>query len=237
MGVSTSAGTRLYIGTTALVGLTDTFTEIGEVGSIPEFGRVYKETVWTPLNSRGEQKYKGSYNDGGMTVPIGKDSSDAGQAACIIALDDDNDYNFKIVANDDVAPVALTGVSMTSASPGIATKTAHGLAANTPIKFTAGSGTLPTGIVDGTTYYVKTVLTADTFTVSATSGGTVINTTGSPSGTYTVTTVPEPTSQYLKAKVMSYTTKYDDTNAIVMSSVQLSIKSGSIVDVAKSPTA
>ncbi len=50
-------------------------------------------------------------------------------------------------------------------------------------------GTMPTGLLaDGTIYYVKTVLDANTFTLSATPGGAVINTTGSTAGTITFTT-------------------------------------------------
>lgn len=235
MGVSTNAGALLYIGTTASDQSTDTYTVIGEVVAIPEFGRSYNEIKYTPLASRGVQKFKGSYDDGSVAIPIGKDSSDAGQAALIIALDVDADYNFKIVDNDDVPEHATTGVSMSAASPGVVTMTAHGLAVNTPVKFTAGAGTLPTGITEGTTYYVKTVLSSSTFSVSATPGGAAINTAGSPSGTYTLTTVPVGTTLTFKAKVMSRTTKRDGTDNVIMTTVNLGIKSGSIVETARLP--
>ena len=237
MGVSTNAGCLLYIGTTASDGSTDSFTAIGEVTAIPEFGRSYNEIKYTPLATRGVQKFKGSYDDGSVAIPIGKDSSDVGQAALIVALDVDADYNFKIVDNDDVPPTDLTGVSMSAASPGVVTKTAHGLVENTPVKFTAGSGTLPTGITEGTTYYVKTVLSSSTFSVSATAGGAAINTTGSPSGTYTLTTVPVGTTLIFKAKVMSRTTKRDGADNVIMTTVNLGIKSGSITETARLPAA
>jgi predicted phage tail protein len=55
------------------------------------------------------------------------------------------------------------------------------------IAFAASSGTLPTGIVDGTTYYVASDgLTSTAFKVSATSGGTAIDFTGTATGTYNV---------------------------------------------------
>jgi len=82
---------------------------------------------------------------------------------------------------------SLTGstsvVTMTIASPCVVTWTAHGLAANTPISFTT-TGTLPTGLVASTVYYVSAP-TTDTFNVSATIGGAAINTSGSQSGTIT----------------------------------------------------
>lgn len=235
MDASPSAGTKLYMGTTALVGTTDTYIEVAGIESIPEHGRAYNEVTFTPLASRGVQKYKGSFNDGSITVPLAKDLSDAGQAALYAARDSDYDYNFKIEANDRVAPLVLTGVSMSAATPGVVTKTAHGLTANTPIMFTAGSGTLPTGITDGTTYYVKTVSTADTFTVSATAGGAAIATTGLPTGTYTVTTVPTNSVAYFKAKVMSFTNNPGNVDAVLMGGVNLSIKSGSYTEVARMP--
>jgi hypothetical protein len=76
-------------------------------------------------------------------------------------------------------------VTITIASPGVVTYAGHGLAANAPISFST-SGALPTGLTAGTTYYVKTVLDANTFTVSATAGGSAINTSGSQSGTHTL---------------------------------------------------
>ncbi len=76
-------------------------------------------------------------------------------------------------------------VTVTIASPGVFTWTSHGLFDGTPIKFTT-NGALPTGIVAGTTYYVKSPST-HTFSVSATSGGVAITTSGSQSGTHTAT--------------------------------------------------
>lgn len=78
-------------------------------------------------------------------------------------------------------------ITMTIATPAVVTQVAHGLKAGTPISFTT-TGALPIGVVAGTTYYViATGLTADAFQFSATSGGTAVNTTGSQSGTHTLT--------------------------------------------------
>jgi hypothetical protein len=76
-------------------------------------------------------------------------------------------------------------VTMTIASPGVVTLANHGLPVDTPIVFTT-TGALPTGIVAGTTYYVKQVLTTSTFTIAATVGGTVIATTGTQSGVHSL---------------------------------------------------
>jgi hypothetical protein len=76
--------------------------------------------------------------------------------------------------------------TITIASPAVVTWTAHNLVANDGVRFTT-TGALPTGLSTGTTYFVKTVLDANTFTVSATAGGAAINTSGVQSGTHTAT--------------------------------------------------
>jgi len=84
--------------------------------------------------------------------------------------------------------VPQAAVTITIASPGVVTWTAHGLPANTPIQFTT-NGALPTGLIAGTVYYVKSPAT-NTFNVSATPGGAAINTTGTQSGVHTATAYP-----------------------------------------------
>jgi len=67
----------------------------------------------------------------------------------------------------------ITVLSYTSVNPSVFTTSGlHGLVANAPVIFTAT--TMPNPLVAGTTYYVKTVPTTTTFTVSTTSGGTAI---------------------------------------------------------------
>jgi hypothetical protein len=233
MGVSTSAGTKIYIGTTASDPTTDTYVEIGSVQSLPEFGRVYGEANFTSLGDRNVQKFKTSRNDGNVALVLGKDGADAGQIAVAAALDVDSDYNFKVALNDSVAIQSAT-VSMTIAAPGVITHTAHGLLAGSAVKFST-TGALPTGLTAGTTYYVKTVLTADTYTVSATPGGAAIATTGTQSGVHTVTTIPAGTTFTFKAKVMSKTTNVGNSEQVTTSTVNLGIKSGSIVETPHNP--
>lgn len=88
--------------------------------------------------------------------------------------------------------------TMTIASPGVVTRTAHRLVAGDQILFTT-DGALPTGVTAGTTYYViATGLTANAFQFSATSGGAAVNTSGTQSGTHTlyVKNKPQPLSVY-----------------------------------------
>lgn len=78
-------------------------------------------------------------------------------------------------------------VTITIATPGVVTWTAHGLTNNQAVSFTT-TGALPTGITAGTTYYVTSAAT-NTFQLSATIGGAAIATSGSQSGVHTCAAV------------------------------------------------
>lgn len=82
----------------------------------------------------------------------------------------------------DVLPtsdVSSESVVISVASPAVVTQVTHGYPADTPVVF-KGDGTIPTGLVKGSVYYVSAAgLTADNYQVSATIGGASINTTGS----------------------------------------------------------
>ena len=63
----------------------------------------------------------------------------------------------------------------------------HLLSIGDEIVFAASSGSLPTGVVSGTTYYVASdSFTSTAFKISATSGGAAIDFTGTATGTYNV---------------------------------------------------
>ena len=92
-----------------------------------------------------------------------------------------------VAVSTGVATFTDTGsVTMDIASPCVVTKAGHGLAADREVFFST-SGTLPTGITVFTHYYVKSPA-ADTFNISATVGGSNINTSGSQSGTHNLWT-------------------------------------------------
>lgn len=76
--------------------------------------------------------------------------------------------------------------TVTIASPGVFSATAHGLVAGDKISLTT-TGALPTGLAANTDYYVlSTGLTADAFRVALSPEGTVVNTSGSQSGVHTM---------------------------------------------------
>jgi hypothetical protein len=90
-------------------------------------------------------------------------------------------------ATDEVTidlPYIDSTVTISIAAPGVITWAGHGLSVNDTIRFTT-TGALPTGLAINTTYYVKQVLSANTFTVSTSAGGAAVTTSGTQSGTQT----------------------------------------------------
>jgi len=105
-GAFTSAGTTISLTdtepTTYDVAGFDalTFTEVGEVSDLGEFGREYAEVTFNPLGDRRTVKRKGSYNDGNISMSVARVPSDAGQTLLQTALDSDDSYYFEVVLQD-----------------------------------------------------------------------------------------------------------------------------------------
>ena len=78
---------------------------------------------------------------------------------------------------------SASGVSITNANPGVATSTVS-IADKTAITFQT-TGALPTGLVVGTVYYAR-YISSTTFNLSATPTGALIDTTGTQSGTHSI---------------------------------------------------
>ena len=89
--------------------------------------------------------------------------------------------------------VGTATVTITIATPGVITWTAHGLVTGSPVVFTT-TGALPTGITAGTTYFAITssTLGVNTFQIATSAvnaaAGTAITTSGTQSGVQTATT-------------------------------------------------
>lgn len=106
MAVQTAAGAKIYIGPANAVANTEaaydalTFTLIGEVEDVGEFGDVYNEILFTAIDNRRVRKKKGSVDAGTLTLTVGFDPDDAGQSAFDAAVESDLDYAFRIELND-----------------------------------------------------------------------------------------------------------------------------------------
>ncbi len=84
--------------------------------------------------------------------------------------------------------------TMTIASPCVISRPQHGLVAGDRVTFSS-TGSLPTGITEGTDnwyYVISTALTTDSFEISTSRGGSAVNTSGSQSGEHYFATEKPP---------------------------------------------
>ena len=102
----TSAGTDISICATApatynAVGFAAlTWTSIGEVTELGEFGRVYNIVKLNLLKDRRTVKRKGSYDDGTVAAQMARVPDDAGQTILVAAVNSDSSYSIKVTLQD-----------------------------------------------------------------------------------------------------------------------------------------
>ena len=101
MTARTSAGTQIAIGAAPATYneagfVAVSFDQIGEVTDAGEYGKVYNLVTHNPLADRQTKKYKGSYNNGSITLQLAIDELDVGQIAATVALDSDDSYSIKV---------------------------------------------------------------------------------------------------------------------------------------------
>ncbi|MEH6697201.1 MAG: hypothetical protein V7672_00735 [Brevundimonas sp.] len=97
-----------------------TWTEIGNVESVGEFGSEAATVAFTPLATGLTRQLKGAKNPGGITINCGNDPLDAGQLAAITAAGTNSLYPLKIVDADgadsnDTDSTVYIGVRIMSA--------------------------------------------------------------------------------------------------------------------------
>jgi hypothetical protein len=128
--------------------------------------------------------YKVQYNTDYISATNGTSSVDITNNSALSGLASVNGTSFTNTSYSIGDAVTRTfRVTITIASPAVVTWTGHNLVVGDTFSFNT-TGTLPTGITAGTTYFIKTVVTANTLQIALTSGGTAINTTGVQSGTH-----------------------------------------------------
>lgn len=146
-----------------------------------EFGALRNDNSWSRINDFALSP----------TVPTPTNPTDVANKAYVdnglLSGGADMSTTVKGIGRTSTSPNKTIGTfTVTIASPAVFTSNSHGLTANDTVQFTT-TGLLPTGISVSTTYYViATGLTANTFEIAATLGGTAINTSGSQSGTHTL---------------------------------------------------
>src|SRR5690349_14090990 len=106
MSVDSSAGTTLKISASTPATFDAagygalTYTNIGEITNLGEFGREYSLITHNPIANRGTVKRKGSFNEGTMALQLGLDKNDAGQILAKSASVSDDDYSFEITTQN-----------------------------------------------------------------------------------------------------------------------------------------
>jgi hypothetical protein len=106
MSVQTSAGSTVAIATglpttydaTGFAALT--YTPVGEVTDIGQYGTTYVATKYTSLASRQTKKFKGSFDNGSMVLKMGRFQTEPGQMALKAALLSDASFSFKVTYQD-----------------------------------------------------------------------------------------------------------------------------------------
>lgn len=116
--ISISAGTPATFNVAGYTALT--YTNIGSIEDGGEHGRTYNEVTFNPIDTRGTQKFKGSFNEGNKTLSIGYNSDDAGMILLKTALNSDNDYSFKVTYPDgDIDYFQAKVMTLTKATGGV----------------------------------------------------------------------------------------------------------------------
>lgn len=106
MGIATSAGTTFKISAGTPATFDDagyaalTFTTVGEITDLGEFGREYALVTHQPVGSRGTQKKKGSFNQGAINLQLALDTDDAGQILCKTASQSDANYSILVTTQN-----------------------------------------------------------------------------------------------------------------------------------------
>lgn len=73
------------------------YTQIGEVLDAGTVGAMYTLVTHQAISNRAVIKRKGSYNNGALTLKLGRVASDLGQQAMVTAKNSDQSRSFKIV--------------------------------------------------------------------------------------------------------------------------------------------
>lgn len=191
------AGSKIYIGPRVASKLTvtesdfdgftwtqiDGWTNAAPVGDSQNFG------TQSLISESRELPFKTTISSGTLENQFVPNLNDAGQTLMRAAAEENGSYAFKIEWSANAGLVDTATITIDT--PGVVTVAAgHGLEAGAAVVFTT-TGALPTGLTAGTTYYVlASGLTATTFQVAATAGGTAIDTSSTQSGTHTVTALP-----------------------------------------------
>ena len=119
----------------------------------------------------------------GSAIVQGNSSADTTEIKVGDIVIDDNGDKVRV---KDIQPNRTVATSAVDTSANTITITDHGFVANQEVHYKANGGTAIAGLTDETTFFVKTVASANAFTLSATEGGALIDITGTGNNAQTV---------------------------------------------------
>lgn len=187
MALQAVNGSKIYIGTrvapkgeVVLADFTAQEAEWDEIGGWTQSGSLgdTQELISQAFIGEGRtRQIKGTRVGASMENTFSPIPNDVGQTKFKAAIDSCSPYAFKVEWGAGCVSEGVVTISV--ATPGVVTwPGGHGLEAGSPVIFEATGGNMPTGLVDGTVYYVVAAgLTPTTFSVAATPGGGAIATT------------------------------------------------------------
>lgn len=188
-------------------------------GSVGDTAQV---TTVTLLESARDRKSKGSKNAGSMENTFVPDATDPGQIRLTEAAGRDSNYAVRVIYSAGTERTSEVTISV--ASPAVIAWPGHGLTEGSIVRFTT-TGSLPTGLLVDTDYYVVETITSGSFSVSTTPGGAALDTTLAGSGTSSATGTPAGRIRLFGALVMGVPDQGGDANATQMFTSTLEINS------------
>lgn len=233
-GLYPISGSKIYIGgrvtakgtVTAVDFNGATWTELNgwaNAGSIGDTQEVGEQGL---INEKRIRKFKSTLNGGTMENQFVPMPLDPGQIKFKEAIADCVPYQFKIEWGADCVP--SSNVTISIAAPGVITWASHGLKAGQPVMFDT-TGTLPTGLTKGTAYYVlETGLTANSFSVSATPGGTAVATSSTQTGTQTASAPPVGMTDLFYGLALPGARSGGEANAVHMRTWSIAVDSNMV---------
>ncbi|MFG1371488.1 iron ABC transporter substrate-binding protein [Xanthobacter oligotrophicus] len=108
MTVTTTSGTKIYIGPAVTAAAADTtaefaaltYVEVGEVQNLGEFGDESSSVSFASIGDARTRKLKGARDAGTLALTVGRDPLDVGQIALKAAEKTKFEYAIKVVAAD-----------------------------------------------------------------------------------------------------------------------------------------
>lgn len=116
--ITTATGAKIFIGPSVLPSVDtqaeyeaiSSWTEIGLVESLGEFGDQSSTVNFASLSDGRQRKAKGIRDAGDLALTVARDATDPGQAALIAAEASSNKFAFKVVYPDRLTPSGTDGV-------------------------------------------------------------------------------------------------------------------------------